>query len=272
MTRGDSKYIVYRMEKEPQKTCSIFRLMKRYVGPTCVSLIVLVTFLSAWASVPTDMDARESVYEVFSHGMKIGEVKTVCSPQVREQKKSYRFESSTRINANFLFFSYSLEKKEEATIEEQGTVSYRRIGLENGKTVQVAGRMENGAFRFAVEENGARRSLVVPRERYDATSLDCPELSMGPNEKEKTLRVLDLESLEIVTRRYRWIRDEDIGVAGRRIHCKVIDFQDPNKKGRRWLEEDELGVLVTRQDGKGKGVSYTSRLISLAVSRHAGGK
>jgi hypothetical protein len=260
------------MKQDTRRTSRLYLLKRRTVATTCAFLLVLLTFLSAGASVPADVDARESVYEVFSHGMKIGEVKTVCAPQAREQRKSFRFESSTRINANFLFFSYNLDKKEEAMVGEEGTVSYRRCALENGKAMQVSGRMENGAFRFTIEENGNRRILVVPRERYDVTSLDCPEVSMGPNEKDKTLRVLDLENLEIVTRRYRWVRDENIGVAGRQIHCKVIDYQDPNKKARRWLEEDELGVLVTRQEGKGKGVSYTSRLISLAVRQYPGGR
>jgi hypothetical protein len=36
------------------------------------------------------------------------------------------------------------------------------------------------------------------------------------------------------------------------------------------VEEDELGILVTRQDGTGKGVSYSSRLTSLAVKSRPG--
>jgi hypothetical protein len=210
-------------------------------------------------------DARESSYEVFSHGLRIGEVKTVCGPVARERGKAFRFESSMHIDARFVFFSYTLDKKEEAMVGSEGTLSYRRTSLENGKNTLVAGRMEDGVFRFRITENGEERTLVVPRRKYDYTSLDCPETALGSNEREKTLRILDLENLEIVTRKYRWVREEDVRVGERRIHCKVIDFEDSNKRGRRWLEEDELGILVTRQDGSGKGVSYSSRLISLAM-------
>jgi hypothetical protein len=215
-------------------------------------------------------DARESSYEVFSHGLRIGEVKTVCGPVARERGKAFRFESSMHIDARFVFFSYTLDKKEEAMVGSEGTLSYRRTSQENGRNILVAGRVEDGVFRFHITENGEKRTLVVPRRKYDYTSLDCPETALGSNDREKTLRILDLESLEIVTRRYRWVGEEDVRVGDRRIHCKVIDFEDSNKRGRRWVEEDELGILVTRQDGTGKGVSYSSRLTSLAVKSRPG--
>lgn len=228
-------------------------------------VLVALTSWAAWAVSPKDSIARESLYEVFSHGLKIGEVKTVCAPVAGEQRKVYRFESSTHIDADFLLFSYNLDKKEEAVVGRDGTFNYRRTTQENGKTVRVSGRIENRAFRFTIDENGSKRTLVVPRDTYDYTTLDCPEVTMGPGETEKSLRVLDLENLTVVNRKYRWVRDESVAVAGRHIPCKVIDFQDANKKGRRWVEEDSLGILVTRQEGKGNGVSYSSRLTSLVV-------
>jgi len=50
-------------------------------------------------------EVRESRYEVFSHGMKVGQVRTMCGPVVLESRKAYRFESSTSIDVHFLFFS-----------------------------------------------------------------------------------------------------------------------------------------------------------------------
>lgn len=226
--------------------------------------IVLAAFWTAKASSVSLSDSRESVYEVFSHGLKVGEVKTVCAPLSGERNKTYRFESSTRINAHFLFYSYSLDKKEEAKVGKGGTLHYRRTSLENGKTVHVAGRFEGGAFRFTIDENSSKRDLIVPRENYDYTTMDCPEIALGPGEKERTLRILDLENLVVVKRKYRWVRNEDVDVNGRQIHCKVVDFEDPVRKGRRWVDLDDLGILVARQDGKGKGISYSSKLTSLA--------
>lgn len=237
-------------------------------------VMAAIAVFAAWLVLPPLLAAaqfspgaasRESLYEVFSHGFKIGEVKTLCAPLSREQRKSYRFESTTHIEADMLFFSYSLDKREEALIGQEGTFDYHRTTRENGRIVKVAGKMDDRAFRFTIDEDGTRRVLVIPRGKYDFTTLDCPEVRMGPDETEKNLRILDLENLTIVNRKYRWVRDEVVAVAGRNIRCKVIDFHDSNKNGRRWIEEDPLGVLVARQDGEGSGVSYTSRLTSLVI-------
>jgi hypothetical protein len=64
----------------------------------------------------------------------------------------------------------------------------------------------------------------------------------------------------VVTRHYRWVKSEDVAVDGRRVRCRVIDFEDPNKKCRRWIAPDEAGALVVRQDGSGKDGSYSIRL------------
>lgn len=239
---------------------------KKFVFVTLVEILLVSAFcFTAAASPPKTNEVRVSRYEVFSHGMKVGQVKTMCGPVVLESKKAYRFESSTSIDVHFLFFSYRLEKKEEAMIGREGTYNYRRSMQENNKAVLVSGKMETGAFRFTIDEGGLKRTLVIPRDKYDFTTLDCPELAMGPGDKEKVLRILDLENLVIVSRKYNWVKDEDVDLGGRKIHCKVIDFEDLNKKGRRWVEGDDLGVLVLRQDGSGKGVSYSSRLASQVV-------
>ncbi|MCM2359954.1 MAG: hypothetical protein NDI77_17515 [Geobacteraceae bacterium] len=43
----------------------------------------------------------------------------------------------------------------------------------------------------------------------------------------------------------------------------MVDFEDPNKKCRRWIRPDELGAIVVRQDGKGKEGSYSLRMTQL---------
>ena len=53
-----------------------------------------------------------------------------------------------------------------------------------------------------------------------------------------------------LTRRYRWVKSEDVVVDGKRINCRVIDFEDPNKKWRRWRP--------SRSSGAGSGCSSIS--------------
>jgi hypothetical protein len=40
-----------------------------------------------------------------------------------------------------------------------------------------------------------------------------------------------------------------------------VDFEDVNKKARRWFAEDELGVFIARQDGRDKAGTYSMRAV-----------
>ncbi len=208
-------------------------------------------------------ETRESNYTVHAKGLKVGELRSVCSLVPRNEKKALKYEATTRIHADFLVYSYKLDTQEEALVGEEGTVRYRRTTRENGNVCQVEGRLDHGRFLLDISENGARRTMSVGREQYDCTTMECPEVTLQREGEEKALRLLDLETLVVVTRRYRWVKSEDVVVDGKRINCRVIDFEDPNKKCRRWIRPDELGAIIARQDGKGKGGSYSLRMAHL---------
>ena len=235
------------------------------------SIVLCILFASGvvFCSGDGSHQSRESSYSVFSHGFKVGQVKTVCEPFSRGNKKCFKFHSETLVHANFLFYSYGLDKTEEALVADDGAFYYKRTSLQNGKAQQVEGQLQKNGFYFTVEDNGDKRTQVIDRGEYDFTTLDCPEFNMGPEEKEKTLRVLDFEHLTVLKRSYKWLKDEDIQVDGKLIKCKVIEFSDPYKKCRRWVKIDDLGVLVVRQDGKGKEGSYSTRIVSLSVKPQA---
>jgi hypothetical protein len=205
----------------------------------------------------------ESSYTIHSRGMKVGELKTVCSFVPRNDRKALKFESSTRIDANLLVYAYRLQTREEAIVTDDGTVRYERSTTENGDQTRVDGRLDHGRFLLEITENGRRRTMAVSRQSYDYTTMECPEVRMGREGEEMTVRLLDLETLAVVTRRYRWVKSEDVEVSGRRIHCRVVDFEDPNKRCRRWIKPDEMGAIIARQDGKGKGGSYSLRIAQL---------
>jgi hypothetical protein len=72
-----------------------------------------------------------------------------------------------------------------------------------------------------------------------------------------------MEQATVVTRRFHFVKTEDIEVGGKTIRCKVVDFSDPANNCRRWVASDGRGVIIVRQEGKGKGGSYALRLVSL---------
>jgi len=227
-------------------------------------LIALAALFSAGTagSAPSPQ-ARESCYAIYSKGFKVGDFTTHTALLSDHPKKTIHFDSSTRIHANLLVYSYSLESREEATIVEEGAVRYHFSSRENGRSTTTEGHLDQGAFRFTTTVDGVSRTFSIPRDSYDFTTMECPEAVMRPGEKEKTLRVLDFEHLTVVRRTYRFIRTEELTVEGKKIVCKVIDMEDPNKKCRRWIREDPLGVFIARQDGRGKGGSYSVRLASM---------
>lgn len=238
--------------------------IKHHIKKTVSSFFILACMSHAAVSAGTD--ARESHYSIFSRGFRVGEMKTVCSLVPSAGKKVFKFESSTHVNANIVFYSYALESKEKALVGDEGAFRYKRTSREKDASVQVEGRLENGKFQFDVSEKGVRRTVYFDRAKYDCTTMECPETSMKKPGDSMSLRLLDLENLEVVTRTYRYVKDEEVTVNGARITCKVIDFEDPHKKCRRWIRGDNLGVVLARQDGNSKSGSYSLRMTTLSAA------
>lgn len=207
--------------------------------------------------------ARESRYEIFSRGLRVGNLTTSFSLATYNGRRALRFESDTRVKADLLVYSVSYESHETALVTEVGTVSYKRSDRRKGQQLEASGRLERGRFVLDVTENGSRRTLLFDKSRYDHTTMECPEVLMVREGEEMSLRLLDFETLSIVTRRYRWVKSEDVVVEGKPVRCRVIDFEDPHKKGRRWIKADDLGVIIARQDGKGTDGSYSLRMTKL---------
>ena len=227
--------------------------------------VICLTFVS-WqpASVyGAFAELLETSYTIHSRGLKVGDLKTLCSSVLHNGKRALKFESTSRVDANLLVYSYRLQTREEAIVAEEGTVSYDRTTKENGNLTQVEGHLDQGRFLLDIRENGKRRTMTVNRESYDYTTMECPEVRMKREGDAMSVRLLDLETLAVVTRKYRWVASEEVEVDGKRIRCRVVDFEDPNKKCRRWIKPDEFGVIIARQEGRGKGGSYSLRISHL---------
>jgi len=205
----------------------------------------------------------QSRYAIYSHGMRVGELTAIRALVPWDNAQALQFKARTRVDADFLVYCYNLDNEEEAFIGERGTVRYSRKTRENGKELRVDGRLDGDRFLLRISGNGSVRSMVVERSRYDHTTMECPEIAMKREGEELTLRLLDLETLMVVNRRYRWEKSEDVTVDGRKIRCRVVTFEDCNKKCRRWIAPDGSGALIVRQDGTGKDGSYSLRLTKL---------
>jgi hypothetical protein len=195
--------------------------------------------------------------------MNVGELKTVMSQVTHKGDHAVRFESDLAVDANLLIFKKNSRSHEEAVVSGQGTLSYLKRGEENGKSYHVEGSLESGGFHFTVHDDGRSREVSVPRSSYDYTTMDCPETGMKREGETMVVRLLDMGSATVVSRRFSFVKSEDVEVGGRTIRCKVVDFSDPLNNCRRWIYSDGHGVIIARQEGKGKSGSYSLRLVSL---------
>jgi hypothetical protein len=159
---------------------------------------------------------------------------------------------------------YQLSSTEKGTLLNGALASYSHKGQENGVAVDVEGRLEKDVFRFDVREQGVARSVDIPRSSYDYTTMECPEARLDfAGKTQVTLRILDVEKMAVVKREYRLVRTEQYIVAGKGYPCRVIDYSDPNKKARRWINWDGTAVVMYRQDSRGEKNSYSVQAISV---------
>ncbi len=220
-------------------------------------LLLLLPLLLSTDGGATGRSAVETRYEIVAKGIRVGKV---TATQQLDTAQLLRFENHTDVNASFLWLGYRQSIVEQADILGQNLTRYSRRGSDNGVSVQVEGRLAGNAFRFDELRDGARRSLAIPRDSYDHTTMECPEATMvfGPDGT-RTLRMLDTEHLAVVKRTYRLIREDVYRLGGRDYRCRVVDFSDPNKNCRRWIGRDGNAVIIFRQDGRGKVGSYSLR-------------
>lgn len=228
-----------------------------------VFCLLFSSFLVCYAELPRSQ-GRSMRYRVTSRGLGVGAMRTVIAPTRHAGAPAMKFESNLDIEANLLFFKVKSSSREDALIGESGTLSYQRKGQDNGKRSEVDAVFEHGAFRFKLIDDGVERSVVVPRSSYDFTTMDCPETTMKREGESMEVRLLNLEQGKVVTRKFHWIKSEDQEIGGSRLHCRVVDFADAENSCRRWVSCGAGGVVIVRQDGKGKHGSYSLRMVSLA--------
>lgn len=228
---------------------------------TALFLLATNPHVGRTREIPTH--GRTFRYKISSRGFGVGELKTALSPVPHKGSRAMRFESDLAIDANLIFYKKNIRSREDALVSEQGTLSYRKRGEENGKKFSVEAALEGGSFRFKLVENGTAKNLAIPRGSYDYTTMDCPETTMKREGESMELRLLDMSCAEVVIRHFHFLKTEDVEVGGKTIHCKVVEFSDPNNSCRRWVSSDERGVIIVRQDGKGKSGNYSLRLVAL---------
>jgi len=236
-------------------------LMRRFVATGC---LVLTSLIPVLASSTGNGGKTTAHYAVSSKGFTIGDVTTTQRNTEESGVGNIHFETKTSIKASFLWMGYHLDTLEMGTLKKGDLARYSRKGRENGTTIDIEGRLEHSGFRFDVREQGTTRTVVIPRNSYDHTTMECPEAQLDFSDKSViTLRMLDVEKMAVVKRDYHFVKNARYSVGSKEFPCRVIEFSDQNKKARRWITWDGTAVVVYRQDGKGDKNSYSVQATSV---------
>lgn len=237
------------------------RLQRGLCSVSFVALLCLAPALCCSGNNPVKTVAH---YKVSSRGFTIGDVTTTQRRTEEAGVPSVQFETRTTVKASFLWMGYHQDTIERGILQKGNLVSYARKGSENGDTFDVEGRLDKESFRFDVREQGVKRSIVIPRQSYDYSTMECPEARLDFSEnKPVTLRILDVEKMAVVKRRYAHVRNAHYSVAGKEYPCRIVDYADQNKKARRWIAWDGSTIVMFRQDGTGDKNTYSVQATSL---------
>jgi len=204
-------------------------------------------------------------YTVTTRGFGIGDVTTTQRSSEEGGVGSVQFETRTAVKASFLWMGYSLDATEKGTLLKGDLVRYSRKGSEDKISFDIEGRLEHSSFRFDVREHGATRSIIIPRNSYDHTTMECPEAWLDFSDKAQiTLRILNVKKMAVVKRAYHLVRNSAYTIDGKELPCRIIDFSDQNKKARRWIAWDGSAVVMYRQDSRGGKNPYSVQATSVS--------
>lgn len=255
--RYSATMIIFRDQQRPHRSRFI-----RYI-----STLVLTVLMVSQTLLPSPFAASTGKttahYKVSTRGFTIGEVTTTQNMSDETGTSTVNFETKTAVKASFLWMGYHLDTIEKGSLQKGELVKYSRKGLDNGQSININGRLENGNFKFEVREQGGNRTITIPRSSYEYTTMECPEAHINFSGKSLiALNILDVEKMAVVKREYRLIRTEQYPVGDKEYPCRVVDYSDPNKKARRWINWDGTAVVMYRQDSKDKS-SYSVQATSV---------
>lgn len=224
-----------------------------------------VFLLLGAAPAKSSVEGEEIHYEVTTLGFQIGDVQVAQKSGGHANAPEIYYENKTDVRASFLWLHYRHSQFERAVLHGENLIRYSRQGINDDASVSVEGKLLAGAFHLQVTEKGTHRTLLIPRNDYDHTSLECPEAFIDFDAGGRaTLRLLDMEYLEIVTRHYQLVRKDVYRLGDKEYPCRVVDISDIHKSCRRWIGRVGDTVIMFRQDGNSDQGSYSVRAVSLS--------
>lgn len=205
--------------------------------------------------------AQDYEYEIFSNGKRLGTIIESSQEVSLFGQEATEITVVTKLRAKALFITvFSLDSDEIVLFDDLGLLSYESQTTIDDQKISINGKRENGQFVFETESDCGVQTIAIAMDDFEFTSANEPLAKLSSIGQPLQFRILDLDRIEVIDRKFIWIRDETIEVKDNPVHCFVIDVSDPFGNSRRWLTKDGLFTLV-KEEGVDDGDPFRVFLI-----------
>lgn len=147
--------------------------------------------------------------------------------------------------------------------ELEPMVKFSIEATETGKsqtyTTTLKGKPDGLAYRFEVNHNGTKKTVVVPRERFDYFDFEDHYLYSGiVKGKNRSVRVLNSLTLAVEKRTIHNLGDASVELAGRRHACEKYSVKTNEYETTLWFDKTSR-ALVQQTFSNGSSIRLSTR-------------
>ncbi len=220
-------------------------------------LLTLAIFLMTMILISNPLRCQTLKYDVESEGKKLGEILSTTRILSTEPVLVREMISSTHLRAKLLFLTvFSLESQDTSLIGPDGLLEHHSHAVVDDQVIILHGQRQGDTLLFQLHQENEQDELEIPVSSFDVTSLDSGFLvNLSPGQS-KTLRVLQLETLQIVETKFTRLKDEPFTLSGKTVPCLVVKWSSQAGQGKSWYQKLSPDVLI-REDGIDEDGAYS---------------
>ncbi|WP_409523621.1 hypothetical protein [Nitrincola sp. MINF-07-Sa-05] len=177
-----------------------------------------------------------------------------------------------KVDISRLLDHYRLLSNEELLLDQQGLVRYRLTASEGNAESRVSMLRSDSEIQVQVQSRsgGSAKMHTLDKLSFDTVSETAAWLFLSSGAPTKTLKVLDLDDLEIREVSYRYDGRQTVSLAGHDFDCHLVRFESVNKMGSMKLVEDETGTWLCSETGHDCDGNYRVELVEYEYGKENG--
>ncbi len=195
-------------------------------------------------------------YDVFSKEKVIGSTTQIRQSSINNNLPVLRITSQTHLKVKSLFFTvFSLDSADTNLVGAQGLLEHHSTATIDGEKIIIHGKRQTNTFSFQLIEEDQNHRWSISLQDFDCSSIESRPLEKLQPNQSVTLKILQLETLEIETIQFKRLEDEVLDINNESLVCRVVNWAGANSSGQRWYSLNEPGIIV-REDGEDQDGPY----------------